>query len=42
MAEYLRELAERLMSVPIMYGIDQGDVDRLIEIANQLESRGAT
>lgn len=35
-ADYLRDLAERLMQVPVMYGVDQGDVDRLIDIANQL------
>ena len=35
-ADFLRDLAERLMVVPVMYGVDQSDVDRLIEIANQL------
>ena len=35
-AEYLRDLAERLMRVPVMYGTDQGDVDRLREIATTL------
>jgi hypothetical protein len=31
--EYLIELAERLMSIPVAYGVDQGDVERLREIA---------
>ena len=31
--EYLIDLAERLMSVPVAYGVDQGDVERLREIA---------
>lgn len=37
-AAYLRNLAERLMHVPAMYGTDQGDCDRLAEIANGLAS----
>jgi hypothetical protein len=36
-ADYLRDLAERLMAVPAMYGTDQGDVDRLLEIAKELD-----
>ncbi len=36
-AEYLRDLAERLMRVPVMYGTDQSDVSRLYEIARELE-----
>jgi len=36
-AEFLRDLAERLMRVPIMYGTDQGDVSRLYEIAKEIE-----
>ncbi len=38
-SNYLRSLAERLMRVPVMYGTDQGDVDRLSQIARQLENR---
>lgn len=30
---FLRDLAERLFRVPVMYGVDQGDCDRLLEIA---------
>jgi hypothetical protein len=37
--EYLRDLAERLMRVPVMYGTDQGDVDRLLAIARLVEKR---
>lgn len=32
-AEFLRYLAERLRHVPAIFGTDQGDIDRLIEIA---------
>lgn len=32
-AEYLRDLAERLMHVPATYGTDGYDTDRLSEIA---------
>lgn len=35
-AWFLRDLAERLMGVPVMYGTDQGDVDRLNEIAGRI------
>lgn len=35
--EFLRGLAERLMKVPVMYGTDQGDVDKLHEIATSLQ-----
>lgn len=35
--EYLRDLAERLMHVPVMYGTDQFDVEKLHRIAKQLE-----
>ena len=38
MIEYLLDLAERLMAVPAIYNVDQGDVDRLREIARELES----
>jgi hypothetical protein len=37
--EYLRDLAERLMSVPATYGTDGGDVDRLLELASELEPK---
>ena len=37
--DFLRDLAERLMAVPAIYEIDQGDVDRLLEIARELEDR---
>jgi len=36
--DFLRDLAERLMAVPVLYGVDQGDVDRLLAIARQLEA----
>lgn len=35
---FLRDLAERLMRIPVKYGTDQGDVDRLIQIAKMLEN----
>lgn len=34
---YLRDLAFRLIRVPVVHGTDQGDVDRLNRIATQLE-----
>lgn len=37
-AIYLRDLAERLMHVPAMYGTDQSDTDTLHEIAGRLET----
>jgi hypothetical protein len=40
-AAYLRDLAERLMHIPVMYGIDQGDSDRLAEIAREIEKAPA-
>jgi hypothetical protein len=36
--EHLRDLAERLMSIPVMYGTDQGDTDRLLESARRIET----
>lgn len=33
--EYLRDLSERLMHVPVMHGTDQYDVDRLLEMARK-------
>lgn len=35
-AKYLRGLAGKLMHVPVSYGTDQGDVDKLCEIADSL------
>lgn len=35
-SEYLHDLTERLMHVPVMYGTDQGDVGTLHRIANEL------
>lgn len=32
-SDFLRDLAERLMGVPVMHGVDQGDVDRLMSLA---------
>jgi len=37
--QYLRGLAERLMRVPAMYGVDQSDVDILQGIAASIEER---
>lgn len=36
-AAYLRDLASRLMQIPTFHGTDQGDVERLQEIASRLE-----
>lgn len=35
---YLAELAEKLMRVPAMYGVDQGDVSQVAEIAERIRS----
>lgn len=35
--KYLRDLAQRLFRVPVMYGVDQGDCSRLEDIATNLE-----
>ena len=32
-ADYLRHLAECVRQIPIMYGVDDYDIDRLYEIA---------
>lgn len=40
MSEYLRDLAERLMRVPVMYGTDSADVDQLSYIAKQMDLVG--
>lgn len=37
--EALRDLAERLMHVPVMYGVDQGDVENLRDLARKLEGK---
>lgn len=37
-AEYLRNLAERLMRIPVMYGTDGYDIDRLSGIASMLDA----
>jgi hypothetical protein len=34
--EFLVDLSERLRNVPVMYGVDGGDIDRLITIAGNL------
>lgn len=34
--EYLFTLAEKLMGVPVMYDVDQGDVERLNRIAHAM------
>jgi hypothetical protein len=34
-AEYLRDLCDRVMAIPIMYGVDQYDCERLLEIASK-------
>jgi hypothetical protein len=39
--DYLRDLAERLMHVPVLYGTDQGDCSRLYQIAERLKLEGA-
>lgn len=35
--EYLVDLAERLMHIPVIHGTDQCDVTRLHEIAKRIE-----
>lgn len=34
--EYLKDLAERLMRVPAVHGVDGYDVDRIYRIANAM------
>lgn len=36
---YLRDLSNRLMHVPVMYGIDGFDIDCLAEMAGRLEAK---
>lgn len=38
-ARYLRDLAETLRRIPVMYGTDDGDIARLHEIAKRLEAK---
>ncbi len=33
---FLRDLAERILHVPVMYGVDQGDSDRLRMLASRM------
>ena len=35
---YMMDLAERLTAVPVMYGTDQNDCDRLAEMAAKLRA----
>lgn len=35
--QYLRDLAERVFRIPVKYGTDQYDTDRLCRIARKLE-----
>lgn len=39
-ARYLRDLAETLRRIPVMYGTDDGDIARLHEIAKRLDAKG--
>jgi hypothetical protein len=39
-AEYLRNLAERLLHIPVMFGTDGYDIDRLSNIARELDAKG--
>ena len=41
-ADFLRDLADRLMTVPVTYGTDQGDIDRLRRIADSLKWLNST
>lgn len=35
--DYLQDLSQRLLHVPTMYGVDQGDIQRLVEIADRIK-----
>ena len=35
--KFLRDLAERLMCVPVKYNVDQHDVDHLLALARRME-----
>lgn len=37
--DYLRDLAERLRNVPVMYGIDGYDIDHLPIVAENIKLR---
>ncbi len=37
-AAYLRDLADRIMHIPTMYGVDTYDIDRLGRIAAHVEA----
>ncbi len=34
---FLKDLGDRLMKIPVSYGLDQFDTDRLYEIANKMK-----
>ena len=36
--EYLLDLSERIMNIPVIYDVDQHDCDRLIEISEKVKS----
>lgn len=36
--DYLRDLAERLRHIPVMYGVDDGDIFRLRELAKMFDN----
>ena len=36
--DFLRDLAERLREIPVIYGTDEGDIDQLEEVAASIES----
>lgn len=38
--DYLLDLRERLRAVPVMYGVDGSDIDRLGELIGRLEAGG--
>lgn len=37
-AEYLRDLVERMRHIPVMYGVDDYDISRLLNMAAVIES----
>lgn len=39
MADYLRNLGERLRYIPVMHGVDESDTDRLRQIARFVECK---
>ena len=38
-AAYLRDLAERLREIPVRYGVDGYDIDRLVDMARELDEQ---